>query len=129
MQRFEGKTAIVTGGSLGIGRAIAERLTSEGARVLLTGRSAERLEEAAAEIDGQVVTVVGDIADAENPKAIAARAIDEWGRIDLLVNNAGVYDENGFLEQAKEDWDYVLGVLLTGPYFLAQECGRHMVSQ
>jgi NAD(P)-dependent dehydrogenase (short-subunit alcohol dehydrogenase family) len=129
MQRFDSRTAIITGGSLGMGRAIAERLTSEGARVMITGRNAARLEQAASEIEGDVIHLAGDIADPATPAAIANYAMERWGRIDVLVNNAGVYDENGFLEQTREDWDYVLGVLLTGPYFLAQLCARQMVKQ
>jgi NADP-dependent 3-hydroxy acid dehydrogenase YdfG len=75
MRRFEDRTAIVTGGSLGIGRAVAERLTSEGARVLITGRNAERLQQAAREIGGDVITVSGDIADDGAPEEIVDLAM------------------------------------------------------
>ena len=129
MNRYEGKTAIITGGSVGLGRAFAERLTAEGARVLITGRNEARLQQVAAEIEGEVITLAGDIADPDNPRDIADRAVQEWGRIDVLINNAGVYDQNGFLEQTRDDWNYVLTVHLTGPYFLAQACGRQMIKQ
>jgi NAD(P)-dependent dehydrogenase (short-subunit alcohol dehydrogenase family) len=130
--RFEGKTAIVTGGSLGLGRAIAERLTSEGANVLITGRNRERLERAAAEMNergaaGEVKTLVGDVADHEAADTTVGYAMDQWGRLDVLVNNAGIYDDHGFLEQPREEWDYVIAVLLTGPYFMAQRAAQEMV--
>src|SRR5207248_2493291 len=124
------RTAIITGGSLGIGRAVAERLTSEGARVLITGRDVRRLEQAAREIDGDVIPLASDIADAETPQDIVDCAMDHWGRIDVLINNAGpAFDQNGFLEQTKEDWDHVFAVVLTGPYFLAQKCAQTMVKE
>ena len=130
-KRFEGRSAIVTGGSLGLGRAIAERLVSEGANVMITGRDAERLERAAAEVsalgDGEAVALPGDVADPEVSVATVAAARERWGRIDVLVNNAGIYDSQGFLEQSYEDWSYVIGVLLTGPYLMAQQAARAMV--
>lgn len=132
-KRFEGRVAIITGGSLGLGRAIAERLTSEGANVLLTGRNAERLDQAVAEINdagsGQVDALVADVADRDAPERTVAAALDRWGRLDVLVNNAGIYDENGFLDQSYEDWSYVHAVLLTGPYFLAQRAAKAMMEQ
>jgi NAD(P)-dependent dehydrogenase (short-subunit alcohol dehydrogenase family) len=129
MRRFEERTAIVTGGSRGIGRAVAERLASEGARVLITGRNGEQLEQAATEIEGDVIPLAGDIADVGTPEQIVDCALEHWGQIDVLVNNAGLYDQKKFLEQTKEDWDYVLAVVLTGPYFLAQRCAWTMVKQ
>jgi NAD(P)-dependent dehydrogenase (short-subunit alcohol dehydrogenase family) len=129
MRRFEDRTAIVTGGSLGIGRAVAQRLTSEGARVLITGRNAERLEQAARQIDGDVIAVAGDMGDDGTPGRVADLAMGRWGRIDVLVNNAGVHDHRGLLEQTREDWDYVIAVGLTGPYFLSQLCAKEMVKQ
>jgi NAD(P)-dependent dehydrogenase (short-subunit alcohol dehydrogenase family) len=129
MHRFDDRTAIVTGGSLGIGRAIAERLASEGARVLITGRNAERLEQAARQIDGDVICVPGDMGDPETPQKIATRALERWGQIDVLINNAGLTDQESFLAQTREDWDYVIAVVLTGPYFLAQKCAQAMVKQ
>ena len=129
VRRFEDRTAVVTGGSLGSGRAVAERLASEGARVLITGRNAERLEQTAREIEGEVIYLAGDVADAETPQNIVDFAMGRWGRIDVLVNNAAVHDQAGFLEQTKNDWDYVLAAVLTGPYFLAQKCAQIMLRE
>jgi NAD(P)-dependent dehydrogenase (short-subunit alcohol dehydrogenase family) len=125
--RFQNRTAIVTGGSLGIGRAVAERFASEGARVLITGRNAERLQQAARDIDGDVVALPGDIADIDAPQAIVDCAMAHWGRIDVLVNNAGIYEDSEFLELSRGEWQNVLDVVLTGPCFLAQACAREMV--
>src|SRR3954470_10964407 len=113
MRRFENRTAIVTGGSLGIGRAVADRLASEGARVLITGRNANRLEQVSREIDGDVIYLAGDVADTGAVETIVRYALDQWGRIDVLINNAGAHDTQGFLQQTREDWEYVLAVVLT----------------
>jgi NAD(P)-dependent dehydrogenase (short-subunit alcohol dehydrogenase family) len=131
-RRFEGRVAIVTGGSMGLGRAIADRLTAEGARVLITGRNAARLDAAVQELDaagGEATALVADVADRESPERTVDAALERWGRVDVLVNNAGVDDERGFLEQTYEDWSYVIAVLLTGPYFLAQGVAKRMIEQ
>ncbi|GAA3566953.1 SDR family oxidoreductase [Amycolatopsis ultiminotia] len=90
--RFEGKTAIVTGASRGIGFGIAERLVAEGARVLITGRRQEALDAAAARLGGPdtVLGVAGKADDAEHQATAVRRAIERFGGLDLLVNNAGI---------------------------------------
>jgi 3-oxoacyl-[acyl-carrier protein] reductase len=91
-RRFEGRTAIVTGGSRGIGLGIAERLVAEGARVVLTARKPEALEEAVAHLGGPEVAlaVAGKADDPAHQQETVARAIDAFGSLDLLVNNAGI---------------------------------------
>ena len=91
-RRFEGRTAIVTGASRGIGLGIAERLVAEGARVVLTARKAEALEEAVAHLGGSevAVAVAGKADDPAHQQETVARALDAFGSLDLLVNNAGI---------------------------------------
>lgn len=92
MKRFDGKTAVVTGASRGIGLAIAERLVAEGARVVITGRTKESLDEAVAGLGGpaHALGVAGKADDHEHQADTVRRAIDAFGSADLLVNNTGI---------------------------------------
>lgn len=90
MRRFEGKTAIVTGGSAGIGRAIVVRLAAEGCRVLIGDRDQPRGETLARELGPAVVFQALEVSDAHSFAQAIARAIELWGRLDILVNNAGI---------------------------------------
>lgn len=117
--RFDGKTAVVTGAGSGIGKAIATRLLAEGARVVASDISSERLEALASELgsDG-LVTVAGDVSAPETIDAILAAA---GGAVDALANNAGIMD--AFLPTAEltdEMWDRVMGVNVTGPMRLSR---------
>jgi NAD(P)-dependent dehydrogenase (short-subunit alcohol dehydrogenase family) len=132
-QRFTGRSAIITGGSLGIGRAVAERLVTEGANVLITGRDAGRLEQVAAELSevgsGETIGHAANVAEPTSATETVGLAVARWGRVDVLVNNAGIFDDHPFLEQSPEEWNRVLAVLLSGPYFMAQCAARIMVEQ
>lgn len=86
MKRLDGKVAIVTGGSSGIGKAIAERFSQEGANVIITGRHEETLKEVS---NDKISYVVGDMTDSKAVEKVVNTAIDKFGRIDILVNNAG----------------------------------------
>lgn len=98
--RFEGRVALVTGGSRGIGLAIAHRIVAEGGRVVITGRSADTLEEAVAGLGkDRALGVAGKADDAEHRAAAIAQAIDRFGRLDHLVNNAGINPAYGPLAQ------------------------------
>lgn len=88
--RFEGRVGIVTGGSRGIGLAIAQRLVSEGASLCVTGRDSETLQQVRDALGEAVVTVRGDVADAEHRDLAIQTTLEQFGRIDVLVNNVGV---------------------------------------
>lgn len=90
MSRFDGKVAIVTGASRGIGLAIAQRLANEGAHVIMTARTAETLNEAAGQVGHGAVAIAGNAADAGHRDEVIAYAMKTWGRIDVLVNNTGI---------------------------------------
>lgn len=128
-RRFTGKTAIVTGGSRGIGRATAERLGREGARVLITGRTRADLDVASAGLAHagvETIAMVADVTDADALERMVGTVLERWGRIDVLVNNAGIAEAAPFLEIERDHWDRLIDVLLTGPCMLAQRCGREM---
>ena len=112
--RFEGKIALVTGAGSGIGRGTAVRLASEGARVILLGRTAARLEETAESMGGLVDCEVVDIASTEANRKVAERIADRYERLDILVNSAGIY-ATGPSDQIKaSDFEAMLRVNLVG---------------
>lgn len=124
--RFEGKTAVVTGAGSGIGKATAARLLAEGAVVVATDISAERLDAFKAEAP-DLITVVGDVASQETIDAILAAAD---GAVDALANNAGIMD--GFLPTAEltdEVWERVMNVNVTGPMRLSRAVLPGMVER
>ena len=124
-QRFTGKNVIVTGAGRGIGRAIAERFAAEGAEVMVIGRTLEPLEETATLL-GQGWAHAADVSRSEHVQAAVDAAVGRWGRIDVLVNNAGIDDETPFLEIEEESWDAVLATNLKGPFLMSQRVGREM---
>jgi NAD(P)-dependent dehydrogenase (short-subunit alcohol dehydrogenase family) len=125
MTRFDGKTVVVTGAGRGIGRAIAERFSSEGADVLCVGRTREPLEETAVLCDSAWV-VTGDVSRSEDVDGVLAAALERWERIDVLVNNAGIDDETPFLDMSEEDWRAVIETNLTGVFLMSQRVARAM---
>jgi len=129
--RFDDKTAIVTGGSRGIGRGVAERLAREGARVLIDARDPRELSRAVAELRGDGLDVhglPGDVTSDSHIQQLVEYAIDKWGRIDTLVNNAAFSDAAPALELRREQWDRVFAVAVTAPFLLAQASAHHMVA-
>ena len=128
--RFEDTSAIVTGGSRGIGRGVAARLAREGARVLIDGRDPDALSQAVGELRGEGLDVhglAGDVTSDSHVQHLVEYAIDTWGRIDTLVNNAAFSDAAPVLELRREQWDRVFAVAVTAPFLLAQASARHMV--
>ena len=123
MAQLQGKTALVTGASQGIGRACALALAAAGARVALAARSEDKLNQVAAEIaakGGSAAVFTLDIASDESIKACAKAAISHFGAIDILVNNAGITRDTLALRMKRADWDAVLQTNLTGSFLMAQ---------
>ena len=131
--RLQGKVALVTGSGQGIGRAIAVRLAQEGARVVVEDRSdSDAAEETLAQVrqagsDGSVVA--GDVADAQADRRVIEQAVAAMGRLDVLVNNAGIERRAEFLDVTEADFDAVLGVNLRGAFFATQAFARHVRSR
>ncbi|MDQ3695786.1 MAG: SDR family oxidoreductase [Chloroflexota bacterium] len=132
--RFEGKTAIVTGAARGIGEAVARRLTTEGARVLIADIDEAAATTTARAIGERAMPHRLDVTTADSWTATAERAMSEWGRIDILVNNAGIAGRSApAWELSVEEWSEVIAIDLTGvflgcravlPAMLSTESGR-----
>jgi NAD(P)-dependent dehydrogenase (short-subunit alcohol dehydrogenase family) len=127
--RLTGRVAIVTGASSGLGVAFARALTEAGAHVVLAARRADRLASVAKELEAagrRALTVTTDVADPDACTALAAAAMAEFGRVDVLVNNAGVGTAVPASRETPEQFRSVIDVNLNGCYWMAQACGRLM---
>lgn len=129
---INGKRAIVTGASSGIGRAVANRFAREGAHVAVCGRDSERTQRTVDEITasgGKAFPIISDVATEDGVDATVAHAASEMGGIDILVNNAGVDAMEWFPvhEWAIEEFDRILGTNLRGPFLMSRAAIPHMI--
>jgi len=127
---LEGRVAIVTGASRGIGRAVAASLAEDGASVVVSGRDAARLEMAAKELEAlgvPVLAVPGDVSGREDVDRVAGQARERFGRIDILVNNAGIIRDALLVRMRDEDWDEVLNVNLRGAFLMTRAAAKVMM--
>lgn len=130
--KLQGKVAIVTGASSGIGAATAKSLAREGAKVLLTARRQERLEALAAEIrelGGDAACLAGDMASAAFCDELVKFAVQAFGGVHILVCSAGMALRESSLDMTEEAWNQVLTVNLTAPMLLSQACIRQFLDQ
>ena len=131
MNRLEGKVAIITGGNSGVGAATAEKFVKEGAKVVITARREAQLEEVAAkirELGGEVLPVCSDISKPEDAKRVVAETLAAFGKIDILINNAGVLD-NGLKaidSFSDEDMDRVIDINTKGTMCMTREVAVEM---
>ena len=115
--RLRGKVAIVTGASRGIGQAIAVRFAREGAHVIAAARNTADLAETAASGDGRIVTQPCDVQKASDVQALIARAMNDFGTLDVLVNNAGVAVQKLLVDTTEEDWDLTMDTNVKGTFW------------
>lgn len=130
--RLDGQIALVTGANRGIGRGLAEALAAAGATVAVTARSAADAELVAEELLAMGGSATGhriDVADVDSIRTGVRSVVNQHGRIDVLVANAGLGANHPALEVDEAAWDEMMDVNLKGLFFTAQACGRHMVAQ
>jgi len=132
MGKLEGKVALVTGSGRNIGRATVLKLAGEGANVVVNARSNQQEAEAVAreaqDLGVKSVAIVADIGKKSEVEALAARALSEFGRVDILINNAAIRPHKPFTEVTTQDWETVRGVVLDGAFYLTQALIGKMVT-
>ena len=117
MNKLEGKTALVTGGRQGIGRAIVDKFVVEGARVMTCGRG-----ERPADLPAEVLWETTDVAVEADVEVLTDRIVSEFGELSILVNNAGIQIEKTIVETTDSDWDLLMGVNAKGVFMLCRGC-------
>jgi 3-oxoacyl-[acyl-carrier protein] reductase len=131
MGKLDGKVALITGSGRNIGRATALKLADEGAHIVVNARGNEAEAEAVArevrEKGVKALAVLADVAKKEQVDALAARALSEFGRVDILINNAAIRPHKPFTEVTVQDWEHVRGVVLDGAFYLTQAVIPSMV--
>lgn len=129
-KNFEGRTALVTGGSRGIGREIAERFAGEGANVAIIDVNEEALAAAKGELEAKGYSVyakVASVTERDEVEAAMAEVHERFGSIDILVNNAGVIRDNMLFKMTDDDWTTVMDVHLKGAFFATRAAQKYMI--
>ena len=132
MQSLQGKNALITGGSRGLGKAVAIALAKEGVNVAITGRNVETLEKTTDEIKALGVNSTYasfDVSDKNEVKAGIEEIIADFGTFDILVNNAGIAAFGGFLEMEEEQWEDIVKTNLFGPYYVTRAVVPGMIEK
>ena len=132
-RHLDGKVAIVTGGSRGIGRAIAERFASEGAKVVVNHVSGSGAADAVVAgiraAGGDAISVQGDVSKAADVAGLVTATVERYGRIDILVNNAGVMFTKSVFDTTEDEWDRTIATNLKGPYLCSKAVAPIMIGQ
>ena len=126
MRGLQGKRVLITGGASGIGAATAARFLVEGSQVCVLDRDAERCKAIRQDLPGLAEAIIADVTDLMQVEAAFGEAIRALGGIDVLINNAGISIRHKFLDITPEEWEKVLGVNLTGVFYVAQTAARYM---
>lgn len=131
-RRLEGKTALVTGSTRGLGRTIAEWLAREGAGVIVSGREADAVDasvRALKELGSKAFGIPADLANLDDTDRLAAAALDYAPELDILVNNAGMSIRQSFWDVSREEFDYQLNVNWRSPFVLNQKIAKNMIDK
>lgn len=130
--RLEGKVAIVTGAGRGLGKGIAIKLAKEGAKVVVSDVNTANAEECVNEIKaagGEAMAFTGNIAKLEDVNAVFDAAVNSFGKIDIVVNNAGINKDTMLHKMSDDQWDAVISVNLTGTFYMTREAAKRMREQ
>jgi NAD(P)-dependent dehydrogenase (short-subunit alcohol dehydrogenase family) len=129
--RLAGKVVIVTGAARGIGRACAERFLTDGAKVAIADIDGAELARTATALGkpDRVTAIAADVTRRTDLERLVAATVDAFGRVDIMVNNAGIVRKQDFLDISEEDFDAVVGVNLKGAFFGVQTAARQMIAQ
>src|SRR5260370_39115623 len=127
VQSLNGKIAIVTGASSGIGRAVAYELAGHGVKQVLTARSADRLTALAEDLNAETLVVAADMTSPKDIHTIVERAISKFGRIDILVPNAGIYTSGDVIDGEPDAWDQLISTNVTGVFRLLISSLPHLL--
>jgi 3-oxoacyl-[acyl-carrier protein] reductase len=131
MGKLEGKVALVTGSGRNIGRATVLKLAGEGANVVVNARSNEQeansVVREAQDLGVKAISVIADVGKRDQVEAMAAKALSEFGRVDILINNAAIRPHKPFMELTVEDWEHVRGIVLDGALYLTRAIVPSMV--
>ena len=128
-QSLNGKIAVVTGASSGIGRAVAYALAQHGVKQVSTARSADRLAALAQDLTAESLIVPGDMTSPKDIQTIVERAIAKFGRIDILLPNAGIYISGDIIDGEPDAWDQLISTNVTGVFRLVHAALPHMLAQ
>jgi len=132
MGKLDGKTALITGGGRGIGRAIALALAKEGCNIAVASRTNDEIRQATGEIEKLGVkglAITADISKPEEVEQMVDKTLEAFGKVDIFVNNAGIAIFRPFLELTLEDWDRTMNINLRGAFLCTQNIARVMVKQ
>lgn len=130
--KLKDKVAIITGAGRNIGEDTAKLFASEGAKIVVVDMDKARGEKVAGDIKkagGQAISCVTNIASEAEIDAMVKAAVDAFGRVDVLINNAAISDNKTILDISKEEWDRVIAVTLTGPFLMTRAVAKQMVAQ
>jgi len=126
---FSGKTVVVTGSARGIGRVIAEKFASLGASVVISDLDQQTVEAVARELGGSAAGFKADVTSREDVEALFDKVLEKFGRIDVVINNAGITRDTLMIRMDEKDWDMVLDINLKGAFLVTKTVARIMMKQ
>lgn len=126
---LSGQTAIVSGGAMGIGEGIARRLSEAGCNLVIADTNLEQAQKTASGLPGDAVAIMTDISREEDVASMIEKAVSEFGGVDIMVNNAGIYPMKPTLEVSVSEWDRIMGINLKGTFFCSRESAKKMIER